>query len=29
MHAPDRADLEEIGQVDRGAMDVVAIELSS
>jgi hypothetical protein len=28
-YAPERADLEEIGQVDRGAMDVVAIELSS
>jgi hypothetical protein len=26
---PDRADLEEIGQVDRGAKDVAAIELSS
>ena len=29
MHAPDWADLEEIGQVDRGAQDVAAIELSS
>jgi hypothetical protein len=28
-YAPDRADLEEIGQVDRGAKDVAAIELSS
>jgi len=28
-HAPDWADLEEIGQVDRGAQDVAAIELSS
>jgi hypothetical protein len=28
-YAPERADLEEIGQVDRGAKGVAAIELSS